>query len=523
MPAPTGKFSKDILNKETDARFWAQTGYKPQQPLNKNDPSDRAMMATWAHIFSEVKKENDGGRLVVTYNHPQVEKHLDAAEISSHAAQGHIDASRTEPDPQKAQAHHDAANDLIHAAARAAHAAADLQPPSVSPHVAEVAAHDVARVMGALPPSTVVDKLPAHHPANTHPASTPHFDITVQYPIDPHADAWKPRRHRVHPRRPPPSARPPTLGRGKPIAMPSSAAPARFSPPSIPSPLIFQSQVPAPRFDPPPFHPSTPDFFPGMTPAMPSMPSMPSMPPHEQGTSDPRITPGTPNLHPDLQPDFHPDVHPDFPPDIHPDAAPPGMGSSVSPDISPGVGPSIDPSTPPPPPPSDVAIAQATTAHEHAVEVHERAAARAAQGAPPPTSTVSPDDLAQIRGGAKKLAETRGEPAIGVISDSNGKWSTQGFGNAASARDWYVHNTDHPDTFAYAAYFDRTSEKWPAPVEDLTGSSQAISNAARTSQEAAAGDSNDNIIIFGSLALIGALIVGSRDKAEPRESKGARR
>ena len=68
-----------MLDHETDARFWAQTNYRPGQKLDAANPTDRAMMKVWSDIFAKVKREDDAGRLVLTYNHPAVEHHLDEA------------------------------------------------------------------------------------------------------------------------------------------------------------------------------------------------------------------------------------------------------------------------------------------------------------------------------------------------------------------------------------------------------------------------------------------------------------
>lgn len=501
MPAPTGKFSKDVINRETDARFWAQTGYKPGQPLHPSDPVDRSMIPTWRHIFVQVQKEADAGKLVLTYNHPDVERHLDAAEISSHAAQGHIDAAKSEPNSDRRSAHHAAADDLLHAAAKSAHAAADLQPTSVSPHVAEIGAHDAARAVGAPAPRAVVSQLPEHHPANVHPASTPDFDIGVQHPINPHHDAWRPRRHRhrhlhafAHARHLKTVNQPPPLGRGSvinpirpPIAVPVTPPPGRFPPP--PSPIDQ-------------FWPQTP---PGTEPDFSFLPSK-----NPFGTA-PLPAPDSP---PADGSEWHAaEDHPLQP------LQPPTDGASPLHDAGPPLGPPpADPNPPPAamPPPSDVAIAQATTAHEHAVEVHERSADRATSGSPEPTSTVNSDELSQLRGGAAKLAQARQDQAVGVISDASGKWSTFGFPDAASARDWYVHSTDHPDTFSYAAFFDRSSPRWPAPEQDLAGSSQAISSATAAAQKSDSGG-YDNVVVIGALALLGGLLVGGRDKSSSSE------
>src|SRR6185295_7793039 len=74
--------SRDVLNKETDARFWAQTHYKVGQKLDPNSAADRAYVKTWLDTFHKVEAEDQTGHLVTTYDHPDVVANLEAAKAA---------------------------------------------------------------------------------------------------------------------------------------------------------------------------------------------------------------------------------------------------------------------------------------------------------------------------------------------------------------------------------------------------------------------------------------------------------
>lgn len=162
--------AKAVLDRETDARFWAQTGYKPGRKLDLSDPIDRSMAKVWVDIFAKVQREDAEGRLVLTYNHPVVEEHLAAASIAAHAADAHLDAAVAEDDPGVRQQHVEAASDAARRAGASTREAASQQPPSVSPVVADAAAQDAARRAGIAPPAPVVAELPPDHPASSDAA-----------------------------------------------------------------------------------------------------------------------------------------------------------------------------------------------------------------------------------------------------------------------------------------------------------------------------------------------------------------
>ena len=169
MPVTTSTkaISRTLLDKETDARFWAQTGYKPGQKLDaKNDPTDRIMAKVWLDIFQKVKAEDAAGRLVVTYNHPAVDQHLGDAALATHAVDAHLEAAVHEPDPATSRQHVDAAASAASTASASTQAAATYQPATVSPIVALAAAQEVANHTGISSPTSTVHDLPPDHPAH---------------------------------------------------------------------------------------------------------------------------------------------------------------------------------------------------------------------------------------------------------------------------------------------------------------------------------------------------------------------
>jgi hypothetical protein len=135
-PSPRG-----IIDKETNARFWAQTHYKPGQKLDSKNPTDASMMPVWKDIYAKVKREDDAGNLILTYNHPVVATNLADAHVADQAAAMHLDAAAVAPDPQTAQQNVAAAAAAVQVAAQKTREAATLQPPTVSPQLAHEAAH----------------------------------------------------------------------------------------------------------------------------------------------------------------------------------------------------------------------------------------------------------------------------------------------------------------------------------------------------------------------------------------------
>lgn len=150
---------KDLYN-ETDARFWAQTGYKPGQKLNKNDPRDAAMMSVWNQIFGEIKKQNAAGMLQLTYNSPVVQQHIGDAKAATEDTVRHLEQAASASSPAVKDQHVQAATHAAAKSQQASAAAAAHQPATASPTVAAEAAsivhtisglgHDIARALGPL-------------------------------------------------------------------------------------------------------------------------------------------------------------------------------------------------------------------------------------------------------------------------------------------------------------------------------------------------------------------------------------
>jgi len=141
--------SRDILNDETNARFWIASGYKVGQRLDPNNPLDRAQMPVWRDIFQKVTAEANAGTLVTTYDRPEVVQALADAEIANTVAEVHVDAGTNASDPTTAQQHAAAAATAVQVATQRLNEAAANQPPTVSPGILEQAVRDIARI----PPS----------------------------------------------------------------------------------------------------------------------------------------------------------------------------------------------------------------------------------------------------------------------------------------------------------------------------------------------------------------------------------
>lgn len=149
--------SRDILNREVDARFWAQTGHKPGQRLDPNNPLDKAKIPVWNDIFRKVKAEADAGTLVTTYDRPEVAQPLADAQVANTVAALHVDAAAKASDPTTAQQHTAAAVTATQVSSQKLSEAAANQPPTVSPKLE----HEAARAVAKTPP-------PPHAPAADH-------------------------------------------------------------------------------------------------------------------------------------------------------------------------------------------------------------------------------------------------------------------------------------------------------------------------------------------------------------------
>ena len=148
--------SKDIINRETDARFWA-TGYRPGHKLDPNNPTDKAMLPVWMDIFRKVSREADAGTLVTTYDHPEIAQHLADAAVANKAAAAHADIAASSTDPWAVQDNVAAATTATQISAQKAQEAAAKQPPTVSSKLVQ----DAGKVAAKTPP-------PAHAPSADH-------------------------------------------------------------------------------------------------------------------------------------------------------------------------------------------------------------------------------------------------------------------------------------------------------------------------------------------------------------------
>ncbi len=170
-PPRPARSSKDVLNKETDARFWAQSGYKVGQKLDPKNPADSAMSKLWLDIFHKVEGEDETGHLVTTWDHPEVAQHLDEATAARQAAEQHLDQAAAAPDTWEQTRNVEAAATANNASQAAAGKAAKYQPATASPHVAQTAAHDAHTATKRPPPGVVV--FPKGHPVHWRPSAQP--------------------------------------------------------------------------------------------------------------------------------------------------------------------------------------------------------------------------------------------------------------------------------------------------------------------------------------------------------------
>lgn len=198
--------NRDILNQETNARFWAQSGYKPGQPLDPNNPLDKAKMPVWMDIFRKVKAEADAGRLRTTFDHPDVAQQLSDAKVASTVATVHVDAGAKESDPTKAQQHAEAAVTALQVSSQKLGEAAKNQPPTVSPKLMQDAAREAAKT----PP-------PPHAPAIDQIAHAQ----TQNGSLRPEDDPWDDRYLRPKSPREQPQSRPPARPSKSPRERPS--------------------------------------------------------------------------------------------------------------------------------------------------------------------------------------------------------------------------------------------------------------------------------------------------------------
>ncbi len=194
MPDTNSKYWSlpTLLDKETDARFWAQTHYKIGRKLNRTEPTDRAMAKIWLDIRAKIGAEDRAGKLVLTYDSPHVVRRLGDAKIASQAADAHVSAAISEPDLVAVGRHAIAAAIAAAAASAAAHDAASVQPPTISPVVADAAAQEAAASAGLPPPDPVTPSLPPGHPATSEAAGPVLHPESNQDPMPPESSSGLP-------------------------------------------------------------------------------------------------------------------------------------------------------------------------------------------------------------------------------------------------------------------------------------------------------------------------------------------
>jgi len=156
----------DTLIQETDARFWAQTGYKPNQKLDPSIPTDKAMEPVWRDIYHKVKSEADAGKLVTTFDHPAVKHDLADAAVAHQAASAHADAAAASHDAATAGTHVAAAATAHQISKQKSLEAARKQPPTVAPALVKATAKEVAK--NPPPPQAPAGEHIAHEHARSH-------------------------------------------------------------------------------------------------------------------------------------------------------------------------------------------------------------------------------------------------------------------------------------------------------------------------------------------------------------------
>lgn len=143
---------RQAIYRETDARFWAQTHYKPGHSIDPSNAADKHWLPVYYGIGNQVEREWRSGALSDpnapgwTYKHPIVQAALDQAAASSAQtaasmakAQEAIRAGDHEAAAQHADAAHAAHIEMV----QAARTAAAIQPNSVSPSRVRFAVHRV--------------------------------------------------------------------------------------------------------------------------------------------------------------------------------------------------------------------------------------------------------------------------------------------------------------------------------------------------------------------------------------------
>jgi hypothetical protein len=344
--------NREVVTRETDARFWSQTGYKPGQKLDPAIPTDKAMVPVWLDIFKKVQRAADAGTLVTTYDHPEVAQHLSDAAVAGRAAAAHIDSAAASPDAKTAQDNIVAAATAQGISTQKAREAAAKQPTTVDPKLVRDAGQQTAKV----PP-------PPHAPANEHIAHAHAREHAYEHAQAVHAEAparaalyketnvrfWRQTNYKP--------------GQKLDMAIEQDRRMAKVwmdifhqvQREAEAGTLVF-SEPGAPPLAAPPVAPSPPMRIPPVAPLPPGPPRLPVGPPVAPLPPGPPRLPVGPPVYP--RPPMMPPVA--RPPMMPPVARPPMMPPVARPQMGPQMGPQMappgaqaaPPSTQPPPTPT---------------------------------------------------------------------------------------------------------------------------------------------------------------------------
>jgi hypothetical protein len=103
-------------------------------------------------------------------------------------------------------------------------------------------------------------------------------------------------------------------------------------------------------------------------------------------------------------------------------------------------------------------------------------------GADPVASTA----IAAVRQRAQQLADRRAGNVVGVIhTPKDNLWHTLAFRNEDDADDWIELAAQSPDSFTYAAYFNKNAPQWPRAVIEKVSGMRNPPGVGRTRRSAA--------------------------------------
>lgn len=85
-----------------------------------------------------------------------------------------------------------------------------------------------------------------------------------------------------------------------------------------------------------------------------------------------------------------------------------------------------------------------------------------------------------VRNRARAIAEKRAGNVIGVIhTPKDGTWRAFAFERVDDADDWFGASTQDPESFTYAAYYDKTDYMWPYPINEKIGKGGSLARPKR--------------------------------------------